>query len=413
MSFPLNVIVASALRTPVGRALKGSLKDTRPDDLAGLMLASAVKSVPGLRPEDVEDIVLGCAMPEAEQGLNIARNACFIAGLPNSVSAETINRFCSSGLQAIVHGALAVHAGLQQVVLCGGVESMSMVPMSGNKVSLNPGLMERFPEAYIAMGHTAERVAKRFSVSREAQDEFAARSHEKAAAAIAAGRFKDEIVTVPARIFEGGQVRTRDFGVDECPRAGTTTAVLAKLPPAFTQGGSVTAGNSSPLSDGAAAAVLLSDRKAKELNISPLGRLRGFAVAGVDPDIMGIGPIPAIQKLLAQTGLGIDDIDLFEINEAFAAQASYCQRELGIANEKINVNGGAIALGHPLGCTGAKLTATLLHELRRRGGRYGVVSMNPLEGFLARGITGAIEAPVGCFQGRRRVCSYPTVVPCS
>jgi acetyl-CoA acyltransferase len=375
MPFPLNVIIASALRTPVGRGVKGSLKDTRPDDLAGLVLGAAVRSVPGLEPGDVDDVVLGCAMPEAEQGLNIARNAVFIAGLPNSVSAQTINRFCSSGLQAIVHGGLAIHAGLHEVVLAGGVESMSMVPMSGNKVSLNPGLMERYPEAYIAMGHTAERVAARFSVSRSEQDEFAVRSHERAVQALEAGRFKDETLAVSARIFEGGAQSTRDFARDECPRPGTTVQVLGKLPPAFSQGGSVTAGNSSPLSDGAAAVVLLSERKAKDLSVNPLGRLRGFAVAGVDPDIMGIGPIPAIRKLLAQTGLGVADIDLFEINEAFAAQAAYCQRELGIPEGKLNVNGGAIALGHPLGCTGAKLTATLLHELRRRGSRWGVVSM--------------------------------------
>jgi acetyl-CoA acyltransferase len=319
--------------------------------------------------------VLGCAMPEAEQGLNIARNAAFIAQLPNTASAQTINRFCSSGLQAITLGALAIHAGLQDVVLAGGVESMSMVPMSGNKVSLNPGLMERYPEAYIAMGHTAERVAARFDVSRKDQDEFAVRSHERAVAAMSANKFAEELVNVPARIFEGGASTTREFSKDECPRPGTSMEALAKLPPAFTQGGSVTAGNSSPLSDGAAAAVLLSERKAKALGIKPLGRLRGFATAGVDPDIMGIGPIPAIQKLLAQTGLSIKDIDLFEINEAFAAQAVYCQRELGIPIDRLNVNGGAIALGHPLGCTGAKLTATLLHELKRRGGKYGIVSM--------------------------------------
>jgi acetyl-CoA acyltransferase len=334
-----------------------------------------VRKVPGLAADAIDDIVLGCAMPEGEQGLNLARNAAFIAKFPNTVAAETINRFCSSGLQAIVHAGLAIHAGLQDVVVAGGVESMSMVPMSGNKVSLNPALMERYPEAYIAMGHTAERVASRFGVSRTQQDEFAVRSHENAIRAQSQNRFADELISVAARIIEGGQVRARPFDKDECPRAGTTLDVLAKLPPAFTQGGSVTAGNSSPLSDGAAAAVLLSERKAKELGVKALGRLRGFAVAGVDPDIMGIGPVPAIQKLLAQTGLSIADIDLFEINEAFAAQAVYCQRELGIPLDKLNVNGGAIALGHPLGCTGAKLTATLLHELRRRSKRYGIVSM--------------------------------------
>jgi len=375
MSLPLNVIVASAIRTPVGRGLKGTLKDTRPDDLAALVLDRALKGVKGLDPKDVDDVVLGCAMPEAEQGLNIARNAAFIAQLPNTASAQTINRFCSSGLQAITLGALSIHAGLQDVVLAGGVESMSMVPMSGNKVSLNPGLMERYPEAYIAMGHTAERVAARFGVSRKDQDEFAVRSHERALHAMSSNNFAEELVSVPARSFEGGSSTTREFSKDECPRPGTNMEALAKLPPAFTQGGSVTAGNSSPLSDGAAAAVLLSERKAKALGVKPLGRLRGFATAGVDPDIMGIGPIPAIQKLLAQTGLSIKDIDLFEINEAFAAQAVYCQRELGIPTDKLNVNGGAIALGHPLGCTGAKLTATLLHELRRRGGKYGIVSM--------------------------------------
>jgi acetyl-CoA acyltransferase len=388
MSFPLNVIVASSLRTPVGRAIKGTLKDTRPDDLAGHMLQAAVKSVPGLDAKDVDDVVLGCAMPEAEQGLNIARNAVFLAGLPNTVSAQTINRFCSSGLQAIVLGGLAVQAGLQNVVIAGGVESMSMVPMSGNKVSLNPTLMERYPEAYIAMGHTAERVAKRFAVSRAVQDEFAVRSHEKALAALAAERFTAETVSVPARLFEGGEVGSREFSKDELPRAGTTTQVLAKLPPSFSQGGTVTAGNSSPLSDGAAASVLLSERKAQELGVQPLGRLLGFAVAGVDPDVMGIGPVPAIQKLLKLTGLAISDIDLFEINEAFAAQAAYCQRELGIADDRINVNGGAIALGHPLGCTGAKLTATLLHELRRRGRRYGIVSMCIGGGMGAAGLFG-------------------------
>ncbi|MET0413587.1 MAG: thiolase family protein [Polyangiaceae bacterium] len=375
MPLPLNVIVASAVRTPVGRALKGSLRHTRPDDLAAAALREAVRRVPGLEGKDVDDVVLGCAMPEAEQGLNLARNAVFIAGLPNSVCGQTINRFCSSGLQAIVDGALSIQAGLQEVVLAGGVESMSMVPMSGNKVSLNPGLMQRYPEAYIAMGHTAERVAERFGVSRKDQDAFAVRSHERALAALAANRFADETFTVKARVFEAGRELEQDFSADECPRAGTTLEVLGKLKPVFKKDGSVTAGNSSPLNDGAAATVLLSERKAAALGVKPLGRLRGYAVAGVDPDIMGIGPVPAIQKLLKQTGLSLKDIDLFEINEAFAAQAVYCARELGIPDERLNVNGGAIGLGHPLGCTGAKLTATLLHELKRRSGRYGIVSM--------------------------------------
>ncbi len=375
MAFPLNVIIASAVRTPVGRALKGTLRNTRPEDLAATAMNAALARVPGLKAEDVDDVLLGCAMPEAEQGLNIARNAVFLAKWPNSVPAETINRFCSSGLQAIAHAAMSIQAGLTQVSVAGGVESMSMVPMSGNKVSLNPKLMDEYPEAYIAMGHTAERVAQIFNVSRAEQDAFAVRSHERALAAIAAGRFNDEIVSVKARVLEGNTVSELDFSVDECPRAGTTMDVLGKLKPVFKQGGSVTAGNSSPTNDGAAAAVLLSDKKASDLGITPLGRMRGFALAGVDPAVMGIGPVPAIRKLLAQTGLSIADVDLFEINEAFAAQAAYCGRELGVPSEKLNVNGGAIALGHPLGCTGAKLTATVLHELRRRGGKYGIVSM--------------------------------------
>ncbi len=371
----MNVVVASAVRTAVGRALKGTLRNTRPDDLAAEAMNAAVAAVPGLKPEAVQDVILGCAMPEAEQGLNIARNAVFVAGWPNTVPGETINRFCSSGLQAFAHAASHIHSGLADVVLAGGIESMSAVPMGGNKVSLNPKLMASYPESYIAMGHTAERVAERFGVTREQQDAFAVRSHERALAAIAAGRFNDEIVPVQARIYEGGTVRHTEFKIDEMPRAGTTLEVLAKLKPVFKATGSVTAGNSSPLSDGAAAAVLLSDKKASELGVKPLARMRGFTVVGLDPDIMGVGPVPAIQALLAQTGLTIKDIDLFEVNEAFAAQAVYCQRELGIADDRINVNGGAIALGHPLGCTGAKLSATLIHELRRRGGKYGIVSM--------------------------------------
>lgn len=375
MNFPLNVIVASAVRTAVGRANKGTLKHTRPEVLAATAMVGAVERVPGLSPEMIDDVKLGCAMPEAEQGWNIARNAVFAAKFPNSVPAETINRFCSSGLQTIAHAAAAIHAGLLDVVVAGGVESMSSVPMGGNKVSVEPTLASEFPEAYISMGHTAERVAERFSVTREQQDTFAVRSQERAVAAIAAGRFKDEIVPVQARVFNAGKVEYVSFDTDECPRSGTTLEALASLRPVFRNKGTVTAGNASPLNDGAAAAVLLSDTKAQALSVEPLGRMRGFAVAGVDPDIMGIGPVPAIRKLLTQCGLSMNDVDLFEINEAFAAQAVYCQRELGIADDKLNVNGGAIALGHPLGCTGAKLSATLLHEMRRRGARLGVVSM--------------------------------------
>ncbi len=375
MTFPLNVIVASAVRTAVGRAIKGSLRYTRPEELAATAMVGAVERVPGLRPEQIDDVKLGCAMPEAEQGWNIARNAVFVAKFPNSVPAETINRFCSSGLQTIAHAATSIQAGLLDVAVAGGVESMSSVPMGGNKVSVDPKLVDEFPEAYISMGHTAERVAERFEVTREQQDAFAVRSHERALAAIAGGRFADEIVAVKARQFQDGGVDFVDFDTDECPRPGTNLEGLAKLRPVFRNKGTVTAGNSSPLNDGAAAAVLLSAQKADELSVTPLGILRGFAVVGVDPDIMGIGPVPAIRKLLKQCGLQVSDIDLFEINEAFAAQAVYCQRELGIDDDKLNVNGGAIALGHPLGCTGAKLTATLLHEMKRRGARLGVVSM--------------------------------------
>lgn len=374
MSFPLNVIVASAVRTPVGRALKGSLRYTRPDDLAGTIVKAAVEKS-GVPAEAFEDLILGCAFPEGEQGLNVGRNAVFLAGLPDSVPGQTVNRYCSSGLQAIAMGAMAIQCGLQEAVIAGGVESMSMVPMSGNKVRLNPKLVDNRPEAYIGMGYTAERVAQRFGVSREDQDNFAVSSHEKAIAAIEAGRFKDEIVPVMARNYKNGQLVETPFEVDECPRPGTTAEVLGKLRPVFAKNGSVTAGNASPMNDGAAATVLLSEATAEKYGAKAIARFRGYAVKGVPPDIMGIGPVPAIQALLAQTGLSVDDIDCFEINEAFAAQAVYCARELKIPAEKLNVNGGAIALGHPLGATGAKLSATVIHEVKRRGGKYGVVSM--------------------------------------
>lgn len=373
--FPMKVAVASALRTPVGRGIKGTLRDTRPDDMAAAVVKAAVAQVDGLNGAEIEDLVLGCAMPEAEQGLNVARSVVFLADLPHTVSAETVNRFCSSGLQAIAHGAAHIQAGLRDCVVAGGVESMSLVPMGGNKVRLNPKLVEDYPEAYIAMGHTAERVAEQFGVDRAAQDTFAAASHAKAVAAYEAHRFDDELVSVEARTFVDGEAIVAKFERDELVRPDTTVEGLAKLRPAFSATGVVTAGNSSPLSDGAAAAVLLSEAMASKLAVKPLAYMRAFTTVGVPPEIMGIGPKPAIEKLLAKVDMKISDIDLFEINEAFAAQAVYCQRELGIPDDKLNVNGGAIALGHPLGATGAKLSATLLHELKRRGGKYGVVSM--------------------------------------
>jgi len=375
MRFPFNVAIASAVRTPIGRAVKGTLKHTRPDDLAALVLKESVRRVEGLDADRVQDVILGCAMPEAEQGLNVARNAVFLAGFPDSVPGETINRFCSSGLQALAHGALSIHGGLYDCVIGGGVESMSMVPMGGNKVSLNPDLVEQRPESYIGMGHTAERVAQRFEISREQQDEFAYQSHQKAVAAIEAGRFKEQTVPVQARAAVNGHIETTPFETDECPRADTSVEALAKLRPVFSAKGTVTAGNSSPMNDGAAAAVLMSERAVKDLGLSPLGYMRAFVVKAVPPDIMGIGPVPAIRGLLELVEGSIDDIDLFEINEAFAAQAAYCQRELGIPSDKLNVNGGAIALGHPLGCTGARMAADLLAEMKRRGSKYGVASM--------------------------------------
>ncbi len=375
MSFPMNVIIASSKRTAVGRGVKGSLRFTRPEDLGAAALQGALAAVPGLKAEDVDDVVLGCAMPEASQGFNVARNIVFRAQWPDSVPAETINRFCSSGLQAIAHAAQTIQCGLADVVIAGGVESMSMVPMGGFNPSMHPVMMDERPEVYIGMGHTAERVAARYNVSRADQDAFAVLSHDRAQAAIKAGLFKDEIIPLMATTFDGKKFGTALFEIDECPRAGTSLEGLSQLRPAFTNGGTVTAGNSSPLSDGGAASVLLSEARAEKLGVKPLGRMRGFAVAGLAPDVMGIGPVPAIRKLLAQTGLTIGDIDLFEINEAFAAQAVYCGRELGISHLKLNATGGAIALGHPLGCTGAKLTATILHALKRTGGRFGIVSM--------------------------------------
>ena len=370
-----DVVIVAAVRSAVGRALKGTLAQTRPDELAGQVIRAALAKVPALAGVDVDDVVLGCAMPEGEQGLNIARVAGLLAGLPVSVGSVTVNRFCASGLQAVAQAAERIAFGSADVIIAGGVESMSMVPMTGNKLSVSPEAMERVPEVYTPMGITAELVATKYGVTREAQDEFAVRSHQKAAAAQAAGRFS-EIVPVDATVYgEGGVRGTRRFDKDEFPRADASVAALAQLRPVFTQKGSVTAGNSSPLSDGAAAVVLMSRARAEALGLRPLAIFRAFQVAGVPPELMGIGPIPAVRKLLAKTGLRVGDIDLFEMNEAFAAQALHCQRELELPDDRLNVNGGAIALGHPLGCTGAKLVATLLAELERRGARRGIVTM--------------------------------------
>jgi len=370
-----SIIIADAVRSAVGRAHKGSLAQTRPDEFAGEVIKGLLARTPQVKAADVEDVVLGCAMPEGPQGLNVARGVGLLAGLPQETGAVTINRFCSSGLQAIAMAAGAIRFGSNDLVVAGGVESMSMVPMSGFAISVSPVLMATVPSAHTPMGITAENVAARFGIARADQDAFAAASHRKAAAARAAGRFDAEIVPVTAVAYLGGQRTTSEYRVDELIRPDTTIEGLAQLKPAFSVKGSVTAGNSSPLSDGAAAAMVMSKTRADSLGIKGLGIFRAFVTVGVDPAIMGIGPLPAIKKLLARTGLSIGDIDLFEINEAFASQAVYVQRQLEIPDDRLNVNGGAIALGHPLGCSGAKLTATALHELRRRGGRYAIVSM--------------------------------------
>jgi acetyl-CoA acyltransferase len=370
----MDIVIADAVRSAVGRGHKGSLAQKRPDELAADVIRGLLARVPQVKGK-IDDVVLGCAMPEGEQGLNVARLISLLADLGIEVPAQTINRFCSSGLQAIATAAGSVAIGSCDVVLAGGVESMTYVPMTGFHLSASPELMGKLPGANTPMGITAENVANRFGVSRREQDEFAFKSQMKAKAALENGVFKDEIVPVRAVSYKDGQRVYKDFTVDEMPRPDTTLEGLAKLPPAFAQGGSVTAGNSSPISDGAAACLVMSRETAGTLGIQPLGVLRAFVTVGVDPEIMGIGPVPAVRKLLAKAGLGVDDIALFELNEAFASQSVYCQRELGIPDDKVNVNGGAIALGHPLGCTGAKLTATALHELRRRGGRYAVVTM--------------------------------------
>jgi acetyl-CoA acyltransferase len=387
-----DAVIVSTVRTPVGKAGRGSLATARPDDLAATAIEGAFSRVPQLDKGEVDDVILGCAHPEAEQGMNVARIASLRAGLPVEVSAMTVNRFCASGLQAIAQAADRIRGGGASVVVAGGTESMSMIPMGGHKISANPWLVDNMPAAYLSMGLTAERVGERFHVSREDADNFALASHQKALKAIAEGRFTDEIVPVEwtERTPRPGSAKPkeekRSFQVDEGPRADTSAEALAKLKPAFHAKGTVTAGNSSQTSDGAAATIVTSAERAAALGMKPMARFLAFATAGCAPDIMGIGPVHAVPKALKIAGLKLEDIGLVELNEAFAAQSLAVIRELGLDPEKVNVNGGAIALGHPLGCTGAKLTATLLHEMQRRKVRYGLVTMCVGGGMGAAGI---------------------------
>ncbi len=409
-----EAVIVSAIRTPVGRAYKGSLRATRPDDLAALAIKEALARVPALDTKEIDDVILGCAMPEGEQGMNVARIAALRAGLPVETSAMTINRFCSSGLQAIALAAERIRAGSAEVIVAGGTESMSMVPMGGNKISPNPWLIDHYPDAYINMGLGTENIARKFGITREQADQFSAESHRKALAAIAAGNFKDETIPVEVKITalpngngastsgsgvphpsrgvgaKGGTVKptiqTFTFATDELPRADTNLDVLAKLKPAFHVKGTVTAGNSSPMSDGAATTVVMSDARAKSLGLKPLARFVAYATAGVLPEEFGIGPVRAIPKALKLAGLSLNDMAVIELNEAFAAQSLAVIQQAGLDASRVNPKGGAIALGHPLGCTGAKLTATLIRELQRRNARYGMVTMCIGGGMGAAGI---------------------------
>jgi acetyl-CoA acyltransferase len=396
-----EAVIVSAVRTPVGRAFKGSLRTTRPDDLAALAIREALARVPAIDAKEIDDVILGCAMPEAEQGMNVARIAALRAGLPVETSAMTINRFCSSGLQAIALAAERIRSGSAEIIVAGGTESMSMVPMGGNKVSPNPWLVDHQPDTYINMGLGTEKIARKFGITREQADEFAVNSHKKAIAAIAAGNFKEETIAVEVKItsLPNGNgassmpnsspkptTQTFSFDKDELPRADTSIEVLAKLKPAFHVKGMVTAGNSSPMSDGAAATVVMSDTRAKALGLKPLLRFVTYSTAGVLPEEFGIGPVAAIPKALKLAGLSLNDIAVIELNEAFAAQSLAVIQQAGLDASRVNPSGGAIALGHPLGCTGAKLTATIIRELQRRNARYGMVTMCIGGGMGAAGI---------------------------
>ena len=386
-----DAVVVAATRTAVGKAPNGTLKTVRPDEMAAAVIGEVLRRAPGIDPRAVDDVIMGCAMPEAEQGLNVARIASLRAGVPVDASAVTMNRFCASGLQAIASGAEHIMCGFANIVIAGGTESMSLVPMGGNKVCPNPTLVDEYPDVYLSTGLVAENHARDYAISREEQDAFALRSHQRAVAAIEAGRFAEEITPLTFTVAtqaNGGPPGMRDvtFAQDEGPRRDTSTAALAKLRPAFHATGTVTAGNSSQTSDGASAVVLMSAAAAKERGLEPMARLVAYATAGVAPERFGIGPVPAVRKVLAQTGLTLDQIDLVELNEAFAAQVLAVLRELPIDPDRLNVNGGAIALGHPLGCTGAKLTTSLLYEMRRRNARYGLVTMCVGGGMGAAGI---------------------------
>ncbi|MBZ5542817.1 MAG: acetyl-CoA C-acyltransferase [Acidobacteriia bacterium] len=390
-----EAVIVSIARTAVGKAPRGTLRATRPDDMAAAVIQEVIKRVPGLDPNEIEDVILGCAMPEAEQGNNVARVASLRAGLPVTCSAMTVNRFCSSGLQAITLAAERILAGFAEMIVAGGTETMSLIPMGGYHFSPNPHLMEHYPDAYLSMGLTAENLARKYAITREQQDEFALRSHQRAVAAISEGRFKEEIV--PLEVVEVSlnghnkpQTRKIVFDTDEGPRADTSLEALAKLKPVFHARGTVTAGNASQMSDGAAAAVVMSMEKARALGAKPLARFIAFAAAGMLPEEMGVGPVYAIPKALRLAGLKLADIDLIELNEAFAVQALSVIQLAGLDLERVNVNGGAVALGHPLGCTGAKLTATLLGEMKRRRARYGMVTMCIGGGMGAAGIFEAL-----------------------
>ncbi len=385
-----EVVIASSVRTPVGKAFKGTLRATRPDEMGAVAIRGALERIPELDAREIEDVIVGCAMPEAEQGMNVARTCSLRAGLPVECSAMTINRFCSSGLQAIAIAAERIMAGAYEVAVAGGTESMTMIPMGGHKVSPNPWLVDHYPDAFLSMGLTAERLATRFGITREMADEFSYHSHQKALAAIAGGHFDEEIVSVPVSFTtpNGSKPKRIDitFKIDEGPRADTSRDALSALKPAFHLKGITTAGNSSQMSDGAAAAVVMSGDRARALGIKPLARYVSFATAGYKPEEMGLGPVYAIPKALKMAGLKLDDIAVIELNEAFAAQALSVIKEANLDPSRVNPNGGAVALGHPLGCTGAKLTATVIRELKRRNARYGMVTMCVGGGMGAAGI---------------------------